>query len=72
VAAALAGGLLAATVAQTALAGAASGRNYPGGAALRALPGLDPKPGTQREVHLDTKTAMTGASRFGQRWPFYQ
>ncbi|KAI9300356.1 Alg9-like mannosyltransferase family-domain-containing protein [Cunninghamella echinulata] len=48
-----------------------SSKNYPGGEALTALHQL----ADQHEkvyVHMDVKTAMTGASRFGERYSTWQ
>ncbi|ORX52044.1 hypothetical protein DM01DRAFT_1259294, partial [Hesseltinella vesiculosa] len=40
--------------------------NYPGGHALAQLHALVPRDEAPVRVHLDVKTAMTGAARFGQ------
>ena len=60
-------GLLALTLAATALFATAARHNYPGGVALRALHddfGYDL--GHRAAVHIDDKAATTGASRFGE------
>jgi alpha-1,6-mannosyltransferase len=45
--------------------------NYPGGQALEALHLLE-SPEANVYVHMDVLTAMTGASRFGERYPSWQ
>lgn len=45
--------------------------NYPGGHALEALHELE-SPQANVHVHMDVLTAMTGASRFGERYPVWK
>lgn len=64
-------GLLAASVALSAISAAASALNYPGGQALRSLlsshiPASAAPPGSTVRVHVDVAAAMTGVTRFGQ------
>ncbi|CAO3669304.1 unnamed protein product [Umbelopsis ramanniana] len=45
--------------------------NYPGGQALETLHHLE-SPEANVYVHMDGMTAMTGASRFGERYPLWR
>ncbi|KAJ1944328.1 dolichyl-P-Man:Man(7)GlcNAc(2)-PP-dolichol alpha-1,6-mannosyltransferase [Linderina macrospora] len=61
-----AGGMAAASFAVVVLMTYISSLNYPGGHALSALHNMETSPNVHVHVHIDTYSAMTGVTRYGQ------